>query len=226
MLRAISATCLGKYRKLAQGFCKNDGTADRLIDRAGFRDHGNGDAGISAFMNALGHAAAFAAKQQEVTGSEGKIRMGCFCFCGKQHDAPVWGFRHGGKGGEIIVACHCSQGGVIHAGTPQRLVVMAKTRGIDDVQLRAETGGESNQRTGISGNIWLIEGEGGFFVRHACLIWQTASVVRIRYWPAVVLARLFCGLAMPLPQAPDITLSVRPAITMHRGYWKTRRTTI
>ena len=56
---------------------------------------------------------------------------------------------------------------------------MAETGRIDDVQPGAEAGGKANQRTGIAGNVRLIEGKGGLLVWHVRFLLHPNGIVRI-----------------------------------------------
>jgi hypothetical protein len=46
---------------------------------------------------------------------------------------------------------------IIHAGAAEGAVAGGKTRGLDDVRLDAEAGGEPQNRSGVLGDIGLIK---------------------------------------------------------------------
>src|SRR5215472_16112516 len=106
-------------------------------------------------MHLLGHAGRFSAEQQDVAAPERVRQIGAVRACGEENEpragaaAPRFERLPAGVTDKLDLV------EVIHAGAAERTVAGGKARGLDDVRLEAEAGGETKNRPRVLRNVGL-----------------------------------------------------------------------
>ena len=104
-------------------------------------------------------AGTFAAEQQGISGFELERNIGSGCLGRCQHKAATGFISRRLKCFPIEMPRQRGLLNLVHAGSFECAVGQVKAGRLDDVHTKAETGGGSDDRTGVAGNVRLEEGD-------------------------------------------------------------------
>jgi hypothetical protein len=141
--------------------------ADRFAGRHGGREsdvqasaaalHGNEKPRIGAFLHIVWDAGRFAAEKEHISVRKGEFGVGHSGFGGKQDQPASFAEPPFLEARKVDVSGEGGHFEIMHSGTPEIAVGEVETGWLDNVDADAETGGHTQNRSGIPGNIGLVE---------------------------------------------------------------------
>ena len=136
-------------------FTHRHGGGHRHVERAQAFSHRNDEPRVGGCVHLLGHARRFAAEQQDVAAPERVREIRAARARGEENEPRAGTCAPSLERLPVDVTDDLDMIEVIHTGAAKRTVAGRKARGLDDVRLEAEAGGETKNRARVLGNVGL-----------------------------------------------------------------------
>jgi hypothetical protein len=162
MTQEAAAVRDGAFKILAElpdGFAGNHGDGQRDVDAARARLHRDRQPRIRRLMNRIRHASGLAAEQQDVAPGKGKTSVGTRGFGGEQHQPAGFALAPILEGVPVDMPGQGSHFEVVHSGSLEGFVGEREAGRFDNIDAKAEAGGEAQDCPGVAGDIRLVEGD-------------------------------------------------------------------
>ena len=144
---------------LAQRLAGTHGHRERKVQASTAAWHRDRDAMIRRRVDMLRDAGGFAAEQEDVLLDEIEAGVRLFRLGGEKDQPALVRPPPVLETIEVDVTGEGRHFEIVHSGTAQRPVRHVEACRLDDVDGDAETGAEAQDRSGIAGNVRLIEGD-------------------------------------------------------------------